>query len=127
VSAAENADPRSVSSLSVQERVSETLRRSLPLLPGEARDVVAGLLSPESVAIIAGTMALWAGSHLFGVGEIIDLLLLAVGGLVLGRSIWGVAEDLWEFARLSINGSSESDLDQAANTSRVPSSSAAST
>lgn len=89
--------------------------------------MVAGLLSPESVAIIAGTMALWAGSHLFGVGEIIDLLLLAVGGLVLGRSIWGVAEDLWEFARLSINGSSESDLDQAANTSRVPSSSAAST
>jgi hypothetical protein len=100
--------------MSAQERIGEALRRSLPLLPGAARDVVESLLSPESLAIIAASMVFWAGSHLVGIGELVDLLLLAAGGVLLGKSILDVAEDLWAFARLTVNGSSDKDLDEAA-------------
>jgi hypothetical protein len=45
--------------------------------PAEGRAVVEALLKPETLAIIAGTLVVWAGSHFLGVGEIVDVILLA--------------------------------------------------
>jgi len=45
------------------------------------------MLRPESIAIIAGTLIAWAGSHCFGIGEIVDVILLGVGFAVLGLSV----------------------------------------
>jgi len=70
------------------------MRRSLPLLPAEARHQVQALISPESLAIIAGTLLLWAGSHLFGAGEIVDVILLTVGFAVLGLSVFSGGQEL---------------------------------
>jgi len=35
---------------------------------------------------MAGTLAVWAGSHFFGVGEVVDLALLLVGAFTIGWS-----------------------------------------
>ena len=42
------------------------------------------LLTPQAIAIIAATTALWAGGHFFGVSEVIDVILLGVGAVALG-------------------------------------------
>lgn len=38
------------------EKVAEAMRRSLPLLPAEARNQVLALLEPSSIAIVSATL-----------------------------------------------------------------------
>src|SRR5258708_3964302 len=52
--------------LSREERVAEAMRRSIPLLPGELKEAIEAMISPESLIIISGSLLLWAGSHVFG-------------------------------------------------------------
>lgn len=103
-----------VGRLSQAQKVAEAISRSIPLLPHEAGEVIAGLVSPESMAIVCGTLVLWAGSHLFGVGEIVDLVLLVAGAITLGKSVWDLASELSAFARLAVDAQSEAELDEAA-------------
>jgi hypothetical protein len=100
--------------LTTAGRVAEAMRRSLPLLPNEAKSVVLGLISPESILIVTGTMALWAGSHLFGVGEIADIVTMIIGGIFLGKGILDLGDEMWKFGNLTILGKSDHDLDEAA-------------
>lgn len=102
-----------VVSMSETEKVAEAMRRSLPHLPGAARAMVETLLKPETIAIIAGTLVLWAGSHFVGVGEIVDAILLGVGVVFLGLSVFEGAGELLEFARVALRASSSDQLDQA--------------
>jgi hypothetical protein len=102
------------SKMSPPDRVAEAMRRSLPLLPQEAVAFVEALVSPQSILVVTGTVTLWAGSHFFGVGEIVDVVLLVVGGLVLGKSILDLGEEIWQFANLTVNGTTDAELDQAA-------------
>jgi len=95
-------------------KLAEAMRRSLPLLPAEARNQVLALLEPSSIAIISATLLIWAGSHFFGVGEIVDVLLLGVGFSLLGMAVFTGAEELYAFANTAINARSEADLDKAA-------------
>jgi hypothetical protein len=90
------------------------MRRSLPLLPSEAKSVVLGLVAPESILIIVGTLTLWLGSHLFGVGEIADIVTMIIGGIFLGKGIIDLADELWQFGNLTLLMKSERDLDEAA-------------
>ncbi len=100
--------------LSATERVGEAMRRSLPLLPGEARGTVEAMLQPEALAIVAGTLVVWAGSHFFGVGEVVDIILLVVGFAALGMSVFSGAGELSEFTTKAVNGRTSADLDEAA-------------
>jgi hypothetical protein len=105
---------KAVSQMTTEEKVREALSRSLPLMPADAAAVIKGMLSPEAIALIAGTLVIWAGSHFFGVGEIVDAILLLVGFVAIGFSILDVAEHLYKFADNAINAKSEQDLDRAA-------------
>jgi len=96
------------------DRLAEALRRSMPLLPGEARTVVVSLVRPETIAIIGGTVVAWAGAHAFGVGEIVDVLLLGVGYLSLGLSVFQGATELFDFIYVASGAQADSDFDQAA-------------
>lgn len=58
---------------------------------------------------------MWAGSHLAGVGEIVDVLLLITGTFMIGWSMKDVAEDVYTFAMRTINGRTDADLDAAAD------------
>lgn len=103
-----------VALMSVEERLAEVLIRSKVHFGPEVREAIDILLVPTNLAIMAGTLVVWAGSHFFGVGEIVDVILLVVGAFAIGWSITDVARNLYDFARLTINATSERDLNRAA-------------
>ena len=103
-----------VSRMSKQEKIGEAMRRSLPLLPAEAQEQVKAMLTPTSLSIAAGTLIVWAGSHFFGVGEIVDVILLVVGAAFLGLSVFSGAGELYDFATTAINAQNDAALDEAA-------------
>ncbi len=102
-----------VARMSSTDKIGEAMSRSLPHLPAEARAIVEAMLKPETLAIIAGTLVVWAGSHFFGVGEVVDIILLGVGVVVLGFAVFEGAAELYDFATVAINAKSERDLEQA--------------
>jgi hypothetical protein len=89
------------------------MRRSLPLLPLEARSIVEGMLRPETIAVVTGTMSVWAGAHFFGVGEVVDIILLGVGVVALGFSVFEGTGDLYSFAVIALGAHSNAQLDEA--------------
>jgi hypothetical protein len=96
------------------EKLAEAIRRSVPLLPAVLRDQVLALLEPASIAIMTSTTLLWAGSHLVGVGEIVDVALLIVGLGLLGTTALSGAKELGTFAVGVAQARTDVDLDQAA-------------
>ena len=99
--------------MSRAEKVGEAMRRSLPLLPSNARGLIESMLTPGSLAIIAGTLAVWAGSHFFGVGEVVDVILLGVGAIALGFSVFDGASELYDFAVGALEARTDADLEAA--------------
>jgi hypothetical protein len=105
---------RVVSAMSNAEKLGEAMRRALPLLPADVAAQVEALLTPESLAIMAGVTVVWGVSHFFGVGEVADAILLVVGAAVLGATAVDVARDLMGFVQNALGAKSEADLDKAA-------------
>lgn len=102
-----------VSRLTTADKIGEAMRRSLPHLPSEARHMVEGLLQPATLAMITTTIVVWAGSHFFGVGEIVDVILIGVGVIGLGFAVFEGAGALYEFATGAMNARSNAQLDAA--------------
>jgi hypothetical protein len=100
--------------MSSAERMGEAMLRSLPLLPHEAVDVVKSMLQPATLAIMAGTLAVWAASHMIGIGEFVDIFFLTVGFVTLGGAVWSGAEELYKFVDRATTAQSDPDLDAAA-------------
>src|SRR5277367_5331103 len=103
-----------VAAMSVTDRLKEILTRSKKNFGPDVGAQIDNLLSPTNLAILAGTLVVWPGSHFFGVGEIVDVLLLLVGAFAIGWSIGDVAQDLYAFADAAVNGKSEADLEKGA-------------
>ncbi len=102
-----------VARMSSYDKVGEAIRRSLPHLPATARGAVEALLEPRTLGIIAGTLVVWAGSHFFGVGEIVDIILLGVGVITLGFSVFEGAGALYDFATTAVDARTDADLEAA--------------
>jgi hypothetical protein len=100
-----------VGTMSLDDRFAEVLRRTLPLLPGEMQQEFAAMLSPTSLLIMAGTLAVWAGSHYFGVGFIVDGLLLLGGAIFLGYQVITAAMDFYSAVSLTLQANTSADLD----------------
>jgi len=103
-----------VSTMTRAQRLEEAMRRSLPLLPENVRLMMEGLLSPQSIAIVTATLVAWAGSHMAGIGEIVDAILLLAGAVALGWSVFAGAKELYEFGGLALGARTDADLDSAA-------------
>lgn len=102
-----------VAAMSTTDRFAEVLTRSKKNFGPDVGAAIDSLLSPTNLAILVGTLVAWAGSHFFGVGEIVDVLLLVVGAFAIGWSIGDVAKDIFTFGDLTINARSEADLEKA--------------
>lgn len=98
---------------SVTDRIGSAIRRSFSRLPGETAAKLASLLEPTALAVLAGTLLLWAGSHLIGIGEAIDILMMATGFIFVGWDAIKAVKHLVEFACLSMRGDTDADLDAA--------------
>jgi hypothetical protein len=102
-----------IARMTAADKIGEAMRRSLPHLPAQARSIVESMLTPVSLALIAGTLVVWAGSHFVGVGEIVDIILLCVGVVSLGFAVFEGAGALYDFTTCAINARSDADLEQA--------------
>jgi hypothetical protein len=107
----------SASGLDIDDRISQVFWRTLPLLSGEAKNQLKQLISPESIAIFAVLVGLWAAGHLVAVGEIADAIALAAIMIKLGLNValaTAVAHDLIAILTTISVGKTEFDLDEAA-------------
>jgi hypothetical protein len=102
-----------IARMSPGDKIAEAMRRSLSYLPAESRAVVESLLKPETLAIIAGTLVVWAGSHFLGVGEIVDVILLGVGVATLGFAVFEGAGAFSDFASHALKAGADPDFEQA--------------
>lgn len=103
-----------VAAMSKVEKAKSAVHRSLPLLPAEARGTVEAMLTPAALTIMAGTIAVWGGSHFFGVGEVVDAILAVVGAVTLGWAAFDGAGALISFGAEAYGARSDADLDRAA-------------
>jgi hypothetical protein len=79
-----------VAALSSRDKIREAILRSKKYLPAALAAQVEAFLTPENLALMTATVAVWAGSHFFGVGEVVDVGLLLVGAFFVGWSIEAV-------------------------------------
>jgi hypothetical protein len=104
-----------VATMTVEQRLGEVLTRSKPDFAPEVGRTIDSFLSPANLAILGGTLVVWAGSHFFGVGEVVDILLLVVGAFTIGWSVGDVGELLYTFADKTVNAKTDADLTTAAH------------
>lgn len=102
-----------VSGWPAASKIAEAIKLSTAHMPAGLASQIQAFLDPQTLALVAGTLAVWAGSHFFGVGEIIDVGLLLVGSLMVGMSIGDVVRDLVEFGALTLRARTTEDLDRA--------------
>lgn len=102
---------RHVPSMPFQDRLGESLRRSLPKLGPEVRQQVQSLLEPEALLIMASVLLAWVVAHAFAVGEIIDLVLVGAGLFAVGWSVFVGIDHLYDFAATTYRARTESDLE----------------
>ena len=73
------------------------------------------LISPQNIATIAASMAVLAAAQAMGVGEVVDVGLVAVAYISGGLAAIQGMLDLIRAAGLTLNAGSDSDLDRAAD------------
>jgi hypothetical protein len=103
-----------VSAMSTTAKIEESLRRSIPLIPKEARNLVLAMISPESLETMAGTLVVMGVAQFFGVGEVADLVILLAGAVILGKTAVDAAQELIDYATGVVAARSPADLDTAA-------------
>ena len=99
----------------LEGKFAEAFRRTAPKLSGSMRHEFEALLSPTSLEIMAGSLVVWAGSHAFGVGEVVDIVLLSGGVFFLGMAAFDVAGELGDFLVVTSTAAVTDDLDEAAS------------
>ena len=98
----------------LEKKFTEVLKRTAPKLSGDVRQQFEAMISPMSIGIMVGTLVLLAASHAFGIGEVIDLIMLGVGVFFLGTAVIDVAKDFGDFLVTTSGAVSERELDEAA-------------
>jgi Contact-dependent growth inhibition CdiA C-terminal domain len=108
------AAPANTVPASIEDRFIEVLKRVPNYLPGQMKAEFMALLQPVPLAMMAGTLALWAAGHAFGVSEVIDAFLLGFGLGMLGTVVFHILGELIDVFKLTIGASSPADLNEAA-------------
>jgi len=104
-----------VASWSFEKRLEETFIRTLPKVGPEARAQLQAVINPTSLAIIAGVLIAWLVSHAFGIGEIIDIIILVIGAASIGFAVFTGLDYLYDFAVGVYRAKTLRDLDKAAD------------
>jgi hypothetical protein len=102
-----------VSQWSAAQRYAFVLTEAIKQLPAETAEKIQAMLSPESLATMEVITGAWLASHLVGVGEGADAVMVALGAVMLGPEIVQVSQDLFDFVSLTTNPRSKEDLQRA--------------
>ncbi len=99
----------------LERKLVEAARRTTAKLPHEMQAQFAVLFEPASIAITGAVLVAWAGSHLVGAGEVVDVVMLLIGLGTIGWQAFQVGRDVYDFARIAAEARSTTDLDRAAD------------
>jgi hypothetical protein len=102
-----------VSRMSAGQKLGAAIMRARYYLSPEVGDKLLELVTPEALAIIGGTAALWTAGHFFGVSEIVDGVLIVAGLYALGSEALTAGRDLISFVQLALAAKTPEDLDKA--------------
>lgn len=102
-----------ISRMSDSDKIGEAINRSLPYIPPDARAIVGSFLQPQTLTIIAGTLVVWVGSHIIGIGEVVDIVLLGVGVVSLGFVVFEGAAALYDCAVDALSARYDPDFEKA--------------
>jgi len=72
------------------------------------------LISPAAIGTVVGVLVVWAASHAFGVGEVVDVILIVVGYALAGWAIFDAVGHIVDFITLTTGAKNPEDLDRAA-------------
>lgn len=103
-----------ISRMDLQAKLQVVLTRTAAQLPSEVGKELLSMITPQALAVVAGVVAIWGGSHFFGIGEIADVILLAVGWVAIGGVAFDAGEKLYNFAIKTNSAITEADFDTAA-------------
>ncbi|WP_245912288.1 hypothetical protein [Mixta gaviniae] len=98
----------------IQSRLQLVISKAAVLLPADIGQQLLAMVTPSTLATMAGVIVVWAGAHFFGVGEIADLVLLIVGWVAVGGVALEAAQKLFDFATKTNSARNEGDLEAAA-------------
>jgi hypothetical protein len=104
-----------VASWDFETRLKEMLEIAIPKLGPDVGQQLKQMLSPESLAIMAGVLVAWIISHGAGIGEIIDAIILVAGVFAIGMAVFSGLDYLYNAVSLTYKASSKRDLDRAAD------------
>lgn len=94
-------------------RLGKVFELTLPKLGPDAQRQLRQLITPESLAIVAGVVALWIAGHAFGADEMVDIVLAVVGWFSIGLAVFSGLDELFLFARQTY--SATGNLEQASD------------
>ena len=103
-----------VSQWTTTDKFIEVVKRAAALLPADVGKELLALIDPLVIGIAVAVVMVWAVSQFFGIGEIVDVILLIVGVISLGPIAWRAGEHLINFAVKTVNGKTGEELDDAA-------------
>lgn len=104
-----------VATLTFEDRLKAVLERTMKKVGPEVRSQLQALLAPEALAIMAGVLVAWIVSHAFGLGEVIDIILVVLGVGAIGLAVFSGLDHLYDFAVGTYNARTNADLDAAAD------------
>lgn len=105
----------SFSEMQMPERLCRSFIRALEKMPAETTKEVHAMLSPESLAIMAGVTAAWVGSQGIPiVGQAVDAALLVMGVIALASQTAVVTDSLWNYVKYASEARDDNGLETAA-------------
>ena len=107
-----------VESMSLKERLRQTMLRVPNYLTGISQHQFAELLTPQSLEFVSLGFGIWAAGHFFGVSEMLEAGLLLFGPLgvvLMGRALLDAIKSLYDGVEAVRAAKTEQDLNGAAN------------
>jgi hypothetical protein len=104
----------SVTDWPLTQRFEKVLRLAPQHMAPELATQFRAMLTLGNIAIAVGTLAVWAVSQAFGVGEVVDVFMLVVGAAFIGMGIFKAGEDLGDCLVATLDAQGLPDLDRAA-------------
>ncbi|MFC5472451.1 hypothetical protein [Paraherbaspirillum soli] len=92
------------------EKLGSALYYGMQRLPAAASGQAAALMDPRNLAIAAGVLALWLGSHATPIGWVVDIAMVGVGVVALGATAMQVISYLQRFGEGIIDARDDNDL-----------------
>lgn len=105
-----------VSGWSFAEKLTVVIKLTAQASPQDVASELLALVSPAKVATTTAVIGLWAASHAYGVGEIVDAFALAYVYYTLGKGATDLITGMINTTLAINNAQCENDLRNAANT-----------